>query len=288
MHAGLAPEGEVLVTFRAPFCVRDDCPAELSFDEWQPTDPLPEFNDDITGFGLGSPSGNLVDEPEDHPLRPVHFPDHPAFGPVSYVGVPFPVSPLGAESGVSTTDSAVATQLEGCVPDGDSLLEQIDPGIMDEFDLEPDISAEDFPTVDQSEANGVLEDGIFPSQFMEIAQSQASLLQIDEEPFALNDGVGQSESLSGSDLRQKLDGVHELGTTVGTLKTDSFESNLSIRDPENKRWFYEPRIAGSQPDLLAPAPTLPKRRSDPPPAFDCFSIGTHCSPWDLGLLGLAI
>jgi hypothetical protein len=203
VHASLAPEGEVLVTFRAPFCVCDGCPAELSFDEWQPTDPLPEFNDDITGFGVGSPSCNLVDEPEDHPIRPVHFPDHPAFGPVSYVGVPIPVSPLGAESCFSTTDSAITTQLEGCIPDGDSLLEQKDPDIMDEFDLEPDISAEDFPTVDQSEANGVLEDEIFTPPIVEIAQSKAPLLQIDEELFALNDGVDQSERLPGSGLMQE-------------------------------------------------------------------------------------
>jgi hypothetical protein len=83
VHSGLAPEGDVLVTFRSPFSVRDGCPAELSFAEWQPNDPLPEFNDDIYGFGLGSPPGNLTEAPEEHPGRPVHFPDHPAFGPTS-------------------------------------------------------------------------------------------------------------------------------------------------------------------------------------------------------------
>ncbi len=97
MHSGLAPEGDVLVTFRAPFCVRDGCPADLSFAEWQPNDPLPEFNDDISGFGLGSPSGNLIEEPEEHPDRPVHFPDHPAFGPTSSVGVPIQMPSLGTE-----------------------------------------------------------------------------------------------------------------------------------------------------------------------------------------------
>ncbi len=247
MHAGLAPEGEVLVTLRAPFCVRNGCPAELSFDEWQPTDPLPDFNDDVTGFGLGSPSGNLVDEPEDHPIFPVHFPDHPAFGPVFYVGVPIPVSPLGADSGFSTTDSTITTLSERCLPEGDSLLEEVDPELLDEFDLEPDISAEDFPNVDQSETNGGLEDEIFPPPIMEIAQSKVPLLKIDEEPFALNDSVDQSERLSGCDYEQDLDSDCKLEETVGTLETDSLKSNLSVRDRANKRWFYEPRMGGPQP-----------------------------------------
>ena len=186
---------------------------------------MPEFNDDITGFGVGSPSGNLVDEPEDHSIRPVHFPDHPAFGPVSFVGVPIPVSPLGAENGVFTTDSAIITPLEGCISDGDSLLEQIDRETMDEFDLEPDISAEDFPTADQSEANDVVEDEIFSLPIVEMVQSKSSPFQIDEEPFALTDCVGQSEC---PDLMQELDSVCELETTVGALETDSLESNLSV------------------------------------------------------------
>jgi hypothetical protein len=89
----MGPEGDTLVTLRAPPSVRDGCPSDLSFDGWEPLDPLPEYNDDVTGYGLGSPSGNLVEEPDERLDLPVHFPDHPAFGPISSVGVPIPASP---------------------------------------------------------------------------------------------------------------------------------------------------------------------------------------------------
>jgi hypothetical protein len=99
VSSGLGPEGEALVTFRAPASVRDGCPVELSFNEWQEFDPLPEYVDDVSGFGLCSPSGNLIEEPVELLGLPVHFPNHPAFGPTSAVGVPIPASPLAICNG---------------------------------------------------------------------------------------------------------------------------------------------------------------------------------------------
>jgi hypothetical protein len=52
---------------------------------------------DFSGFGLGSPIGNLVEEPVEILDLPVHFPNHPAFGPISPVGVPIQASPLTIE-----------------------------------------------------------------------------------------------------------------------------------------------------------------------------------------------
>jgi hypothetical protein len=105
VSSGLGPEGETLVTFRAPACVRDGCPVEFSFDEWQESDPLPSYIDDVSGFGLSSPSGNLVEEPVEILDLPVHFPNHPAFGPTSVVGVPIPASPLAICNGEIETDN---------------------------------------------------------------------------------------------------------------------------------------------------------------------------------------
>ncbi len=48
VSSDLGPEGDVLVTFRAPASVRDGCSIELSFDEWQASDPLPDYIDDVS------------------------------------------------------------------------------------------------------------------------------------------------------------------------------------------------------------------------------------------------
>jgi hypothetical protein len=255
--------------------VRDGCPVELSFDEWQSTDPLPEFIDDVTGFGLHSPSGKLVDEPEDHPLRPVHFPDHPAFGPVSAVGVPIPISPLGAEGEISKADSAGDSQPRMFIPVNDSIVEKEDQEVLDEFEVESDISAADFPGIDQSELDGGLEDEILPPLKLEIAQSKIPLSKSLGEPFSLDVGVGQSDCLSRMVFERELDNENKFEETVEALETDSLAPNLSGRDRTNKLWFYEPRMEGQQPDLLAPA--FPKRQSKPPQRLTASRLGLVAS-----------
>jgi hypothetical protein len=54
---------------------------------------LPDFVDDVTGFDLVAPSGNLVQEPTEIPELPVHVPNYPGF-PLSVVSVPIPASAL--------------------------------------------------------------------------------------------------------------------------------------------------------------------------------------------------
>jgi hypothetical protein len=91
--SGLAVEGEALVTFRSPATLRDGSDPELSFGTWAESDLLPDYEDDVTGFSLGSPPGPLVHQPQEIPELPVHVPDHPSFPP-SAVEVPIPASSM--------------------------------------------------------------------------------------------------------------------------------------------------------------------------------------------------
>jgi hypothetical protein len=79
------------VTFRSPASLRDGSPPEFSFGTWTDSEALPEFEDDVTGFGLDAPPGNSVHEPVEVSELPVHFPNHPGFSP-SVVSVPIPAS----------------------------------------------------------------------------------------------------------------------------------------------------------------------------------------------------
>ena len=88
---------------------------------------------------------------------------------------------------------------------------------------------------------------------MEHAQSEAAFLEIVGEPFVLDDSVDQSESLPGVDFEQEMINENKFEETVGAIETDSSKPNLLDCDRINKRWFYEPRVRGPQPDLLAPA-----------------------------------
>ncbi len=103
--SGLDVQGDALVTFRSPVSLRDGSPLELSFGDWCDSDALPDYEDDVTGFSLGSPSGPLVHEPREIPELPVHVPNHPGFPP-SVVSVPIPAS--SALIPVSTDGTLVA------------------------------------------------------------------------------------------------------------------------------------------------------------------------------------
>jgi hypothetical protein len=94
-QAGLHPDGESLVTYRSPPVMRDG-PPEVSFKDWTEADPLPSFDDDVTGFELFSdgcfPESPPVLRDADHPSQ---CPDHPAFAP-SFVQIPAPTIPGGS------------------------------------------------------------------------------------------------------------------------------------------------------------------------------------------------
>jgi hypothetical protein len=78
--------------------VRAGSPIEYSFQDWESPNPLPLFDDDVTGFPLTSPPGNLFEVPVQVPELPVHIPHHSAFGEPSSIVVPIP--PLVAQLGM--------------------------------------------------------------------------------------------------------------------------------------------------------------------------------------------
>jgi hypothetical protein len=88
---GLIPDGEILLTFRAPQAPEEFKEKEMSFDQWGDDDPLPAYNDHITGYTLESPrdetSSTTPERPKDWPS---HRPSHPSFGPPSVVMIPRP------------------------------------------------------------------------------------------------------------------------------------------------------------------------------------------------------
>ncbi len=54
VQAGQSPDGEPLVAYRSPGVMRDG-PSAVSFEDWSEADPLPPFDDDVSGFELYSP-----------------------------------------------------------------------------------------------------------------------------------------------------------------------------------------------------------------------------------------
>jgi hypothetical protein len=81
---GLLPDGEPLLTYRARQVEGDD-----SFGKWKEDDPLPLFQDHVTGFTLASPPDETSRQTPEKPKEwPRHRPFHPAFGAQSVVEVP--------------------------------------------------------------------------------------------------------------------------------------------------------------------------------------------------------
>ena len=82
-QVGLLPDGETLMTYRIK-----KVEGQESFGSWKDCDPLPPFQDHVTGFTIVSPpdttSHNTPERPEDWPR---YKPSHPAFGMPSVVDV---------------------------------------------------------------------------------------------------------------------------------------------------------------------------------------------------------
>jgi hypothetical protein len=80
-RVGLIPEGEILLTYRAPQ-VPDGLTTEMSFHQWGDKDPLPPYNDHVTGYTFESPPDETaVTTPERPKDWPSQCPSHPSFGP---------------------------------------------------------------------------------------------------------------------------------------------------------------------------------------------------------------
>ncbi len=70
-RVGLIPEGDILLTYRAPQVPEGLKENDMSFDRWEDEDPLPPYNDHVTGFTLVSPPDETAlstpERPKDWP-----------------------------------------------------------------------------------------------------------------------------------------------------------------------------------------------------------------------------
>jgi hypothetical protein len=90
-RVGLIPDGEILVTYRSRHEPEEEVGQEGSFGEWKDDDPLPAYQDHVTGFSLVSPPDGTSDSTPEKPSSwPSYQPSHPAFGPSSAVKVFLP------------------------------------------------------------------------------------------------------------------------------------------------------------------------------------------------------
>ena len=91
VSGGLAPDGERLIAYRSPKAPGTMVDEDTSFEAWESCDPLPPYQDDVTGYPLVSPlDGTDVTSEERQPEWPKRQPDHPSFGPQSVVKINVP------------------------------------------------------------------------------------------------------------------------------------------------------------------------------------------------------
>jgi hypothetical protein len=103
-NEGLSLEGDVIIPYRSPESVRAGGPESLSFQEWDHHQPIPDYQDHITGHKLVRPSHQVWLDCKPKPLDyPTVQPNDPRFGPQSVVKVPF-------QSGCSAEDKIVFAQ----------------------------------------------------------------------------------------------------------------------------------------------------------------------------------
>ncbi len=278
VQLGLTPEGDVLVTQRSPLSVRDGCPTELSFDAWKSSDPLPPYNDDVSGFGLGSPNGNLFDEPVERLDLPVHFPNHPAFGPTSAVGVPIQVLPSGT---LSRPSIHLGDGMEQSRSDFGENCARI--GFGGEFDQSHcpaggnDVFSTHNEEVDQS-------DDLFPNDFGKncpnidfVGQVGKFLAHEDRNGVVLfpDAGIDQSDvlfppKLGGNVCLEDSDLAHGTSSEIA-VAPDLETIHRPTRRRVNQRWVYEPRQCA--PALEPEGQLLGKRKSKPPQRLTASRLG---------------
>jgi hypothetical protein len=87
-RVGMIPDGEILTAYRSPWMPGQEVEEGGSFGQWKDQDPLPPYQDHVTGYNFASPSDDTsTSTPEKPTSWPRHYPSHPAFGPPSVVGV---------------------------------------------------------------------------------------------------------------------------------------------------------------------------------------------------------
>ncbi len=107
--------------------MRVGCTDELSFGTWSVDDVLPDYDDEVTAFGLDEPYDDLVEVPVATAGVPVDVPHHPSF-PVSAVVVPIRSRPLDVSSPPSLkvqTGESFDLDIDGLDVNGD--VESVQP-----------------------------------------------------------------------------------------------------------------------------------------------------------------
>ncbi len=98
MKGGLSPDGTLLTAYRSPKAPGFQWEGEMSFQDWKEDDPLPAYQDDVTGYALGSPPDDTSLTSAEKPTSwPKRQPFHPSFGPRSAVKVHLPWREKGDE-----------------------------------------------------------------------------------------------------------------------------------------------------------------------------------------------
>jgi hypothetical protein len=86
---GLGVEGDVIVPYRAPQSMRESEDASLSFAGWNVDQPLPHYQDHVTGHNLMAPSVSQDGSPKSaRQVSRYIQPNNPNCGPPSTIKVP--------------------------------------------------------------------------------------------------------------------------------------------------------------------------------------------------------
>jgi hypothetical protein len=86
---GLGVEGDVIIPYRSPASIQAVEDQTLSFQDWTDNDPLPEYQDHVSGYTLNRPVGEGLESTPPHSDQTAFvYPDNPAFGPPSVVKTP--------------------------------------------------------------------------------------------------------------------------------------------------------------------------------------------------------
>jgi hypothetical protein len=86
-NEGLSIDGDAIIPYRSPDSVRVGGDAGLSFNDWNTNQPLPDFQDHITGYNLLKPNETVPDLAATIPPISIR-PNDSRFGPPSAVNVP--------------------------------------------------------------------------------------------------------------------------------------------------------------------------------------------------------
>jgi hypothetical protein len=86
---GLHVDGDMIIPYRSPLSVRDGGDTMLSFQDWDDRQPLPHYQDHVTGFNLSQPCFQRIGHDPKPVDMPYAHPNNPNFGPPSVVKVPY-------------------------------------------------------------------------------------------------------------------------------------------------------------------------------------------------------